>query len=45
MTFTRYEELRAMARTVRRLGLSQDQIDDMFYGTARRLVESTQSTP
>jgi predicted TIM-barrel fold metal-dependent hydrolase len=40
MTFTRYEQLRAMAHTVRRLGLSREQIDDLFYETARRLVKS-----
>ncbi len=45
MTFTRYEQLRAMARTARRMGLSPGQSDDLFYGTARRLVGSAQGTP
>jgi glutamate-1-semialdehyde 2,1-aminomutase len=40
MTLTRYEQLRAAARTARRLGLSREDIDNLFYGTARRLVDS-----
>ncbi len=40
MTFTRYEQLRAMARAVRRLGLSHAQVEALFFETARRLVAS-----
>ncbi len=40
MTFTRYEQLRAMARAVRRLALSRAQVEALFFGTARRLVDS-----
>jgi glutamate-1-semialdehyde 2,1-aminomutase len=38
MTFTRYEQLRAMRAAARRLALSPSQIDDLFYGTAAQLV-------
>jgi hypothetical protein len=41
MTFTRYEQLRAMRRACRRLDLTRSQIEDMFCNTALRLVEST----
>lgn len=41
MTFTRYEQLRAMRRACQRLDLSRRQIEDLFSNTARRLVEST----
>lgn len=44
MTFTRYEQLRAMARAVRRLGLSREQVEALFFGTARRLVDSRESS-
>lgn len=40
MTFTRYEQLRAMGRAVRRLGLSRAQVEALFFETARRLVDS-----
>ena len=40
MTYVVYEELRAMRRAAIRLGLSRTQIEDMFYNTAARLVES-----
>lgn len=40
MTFTRYEQLRAMRRACRRQGLSGHQIDDLFCNTALRLVQS-----
>jgi amidohydrolase family protein len=38
MTFTRYEQLRAMRRACRRLGLTRHQIEDLFCNTATRLV-------
>lgn len=40
MTFTRYEQLRAMRRACRRVGLSRSQVEDLFCNTALRLVES-----
>jgi glutamate-1-semialdehyde 2,1-aminomutase len=40
MTFTRYEQLRAMRRAANRLGLTGEQIQDVFHNTARRLVQS-----
>lgn len=40
MTFTRYEQLRAMSRAARRLALTRTQVNGLFYGTAARLVES-----
>lgn len=40
MTFTRYEQLRAMRRVALRLGLTRSQIEDQFYNTAARLVGS-----
>ncbi len=40
MTFTRYEQLRAMQRGGRRIGLTEAQRQALFYGTARALVES-----
>jgi hypothetical protein len=40
MTFVRYEQLRAMRRAARRLGLSGRQIEDLFCNTAMGLVES-----
>ena len=40
MTFTRYEQLRAMRRACRRLGLTRDQIEGLFCDTALRLVGS-----
>ncbi|HZM06508.1 MAG TPA: amidohydrolase family protein [Candidatus Saccharimonadales bacterium] len=40
MTFTRYEQLRAMSRAARRAGLAQQQIEMMFYGTAAALIKS-----
>lgn len=38
MTFTRYEQLRAMSRAARRLQLTQQQIEALFYDTAANLV-------
>lgn len=43
MTFTRYEQLRAMHRAALRLRLTQGQIEDLFYNTASRLVQSARS--
>ncbi len=40
MTFTRYEELRAMKRAARRLQLDNEQIRLLFHDNAARLVES-----
>ncbi|MBA4019339.1 MAG: hypothetical protein C0483_19405 [Pirellula sp.] len=40
MTFTRYEQLRAMKRASRRLGQTPEQIRAMFYDTAAGLIES-----
>jgi hypothetical protein len=40
MTFYLYEQLRAMRRAMRRLRLTRTQIEDVFYGTASRLVGS-----
>ena len=40
MTFTRYEELRAMRRACLRLGLPRSGVEDIFRNTALRLVES-----
>ena len=40
MTFTRYEQLRAMRRAAIRLGLSRQQIEDLFLNTALKLMES-----
>lgn len=42
MTFTRYEQLRAMRRACRRLNLTRSQIEDLFFNTAARLVRSVQ---
>jgi len=40
MTFTRYEQLRAMRRAVQKLFLSEKQCQDLFCNTAVRLIES-----
>jgi len=40
MTFTRYEQLRAMKRGGRRIGLDAAQRQALFYDTARALVDS-----
>ena len=40
MTFTRYEQLRAMRRASVRLGLGRVEIENLFCNTARRLVAS-----
>ena len=41
MTFTRYEQLRAMSRAAKRLALTTKQIDMLFAGTAEALLQST----
>jgi predicted TIM-barrel fold metal-dependent hydrolase len=40
MTYVRYEQLRAMKRGSRQIGLSTSQREALFYGTARGLVDS-----
>jgi hypothetical protein len=40
MTFTRYEQLRAMRRAARRLGMTREQNQALFHDTAARLVEA-----
>jgi predicted TIM-barrel fold metal-dependent hydrolase len=40
MTFTRYEQLRALRQAARRLGLTRHQIERLFAGTAEALVDS-----
>ena len=41
-TFVRYEMLRAMKRAVRYVSLSRQQIEDLFYNNAARLVADAQ---
>ncbi len=43
MTFVRYEQLRAMRRAAIRLGLSRQQIEDLFHNTAVQLRGSTRT--
>lgn len=43
MTFTRYEQLRAMRRAARRLGLTHQQNGALFRDTAVRLIESVRN--
>ena len=38
MTFTRYEQLRAMKRASEAVGLSRNDIEAMFSGNAERLI-------
>ena len=40
MTFIRYEQLRAMKRGARQIGLSTKQRKSLFYDTAKNLVNS-----
>lgn len=40
MTFTRYEQLRAMKRGVRQVGLSKAQQQALFHDTARNLIDA-----
>jgi predicted TIM-barrel fold metal-dependent hydrolase len=42
MTFTRYEQLRAMRRAALRVGLTSQQIEELFYFTASRLINKVQ---
>jgi Amidohydrolase len=41
MTFVRYEQLRAMRQACTRLRLTEKQIEDLFFNTARALVDTT----
>ncbi len=41
MTFTRYEQLRAMQRAARRLGMTRAQTEALFYDTAAALIAAT----
>jgi hypothetical protein len=43
MTFTRYEQLRAMRRAAIRLRLTGEQIENLFYSAAKRLTGSVRS--
>ena len=43
MTFTRYEQLRAMRRAALRARLTGEQIEDLFYSTAMRLLGNVRS--
>jgi len=40
MTFTRYEQLRAMYRAARRLGMTRQQNEALFHDTAVQLIKS-----
>jgi glutamate-1-semialdehyde 2,1-aminomutase len=44
MTFTRYEQLRAMRQAARRLGLTASELDLLFHGTAAELIASTRDS-
>jgi amidohydrolase family protein len=44
MTFTRYEQLRAMKRAAKRLGLTREQNEDLFHNTAARLIASVRKS-
>jgi predicted TIM-barrel fold metal-dependent hydrolase len=43
MTFTRYEQLRAMKRAARRLGITPAQNQALFYDTAKNLVDAVRA--
>jgi glutamate-1-semialdehyde 2,1-aminomutase len=43
MTFTRYEQLRAMKRAAKRLGITPAQNQALFFDTAMKLVESVRA--
>lgn len=45
MTFTRYEQLRAMRRAAMRLGMTAKQNEALFHDTAAALVESVRQKP
>lgn len=40
MTFTRYEQLRAMRRAAQSVGLSRSEVESLFHDTARGLIQS-----
>ena len=40
MSFIRYEQLRAMKRGSRQIGLSLEQKNNLFYNTAKNLVNN-----
>lgn len=44
MTFTRYEQLRAMCRAAERFGLSEKQYQDLFFNTAAHLIKSARQS-
>lgn len=43
MTFTRYEMLRAMRRAARHARFTRQEIEDLFYNNAMRLIQETRS--
>jgi len=43
MTFTRYEQLRAMRRASLRLGMTGPQLNALFHDTARTLVDAVRA--
>lgn len=43
MTFTRYEQLRAMRRAAKRCGIRPEQNQDLFSGTAERLIQNVRA--
>ena len=45
MTFTRYEQLRAMRRAAHSIGLSRVEIEDLFHNTAWNLIQSVRERP
>jgi hypothetical protein len=45
MTFIRYEQLRAMKRGARQIGLSEKQKNALFYDTAKNLINSVKIKP
>jgi glutamate-1-semialdehyde 2,1-aminomutase len=45
MTFTRYEQLRAMRRAARRLGMTARQNEELFHDTAAALIDAVRGKP
>jgi glutamate-1-semialdehyde 2,1-aminomutase len=45
MPFTRYEQLRAMRRAAKRLGITRQQNEALFHDTAVRLIDSVRKQP
>lgn len=43
MTFTRYEQLRAMRRAAKRVGMTRQQNEDLFYNTAAGLIAAVKA--